>query len=559
MIRKISSAMLKRIYIGIVLSAFLAAAFISCAAFSGDEYPFLKLSGSWKLIEGGAMAPADPRYDDSAAKEVVIPGSWDSVLEKNEDLTSTIWLRKKATIGEEFTDRMLVLSLGPIALSDEVYINGVFIGSTGDFPSREKPLDYTFSLHRERTYYIPPGLVRFGRENVIAIKVFSHFVNGIRDDPKLYRMTDWTGVTRYREYTPSFNNLNPILLSIILLVFLVIVVKGSGNRYIGIYAALFIASVFIINLLLLGLPKMDNNLLRFKLFLGIYAFVDYALLLLIQEFFNLKSRIMTIIFTVLLAAVSVLIICAPTTRFTISYGGSMSIVLVIIYILYAVGVFITALYRDPRRYWYLTIVAVFILVSVSNMLYILISGQMYRMSFSFALRLPAILLGALSVYLFDLKNIKKERDSLALALMNKTKQLQRARKDLARTDVKPEPRDIIHDLIEYLDNNFNETYDRVKLAERFGLNEDYMGQLFKKVTSTNIANYINMKRIEAAKQLLQETDSKVIDIAFHVGFDNLTYFYRHFKKHTGYSPIEYKRMMRDSLIGRDFSAEDEVY
>ncbi|HNW29807.1 MAG TPA: helix-turn-helix domain-containing protein [Spirochaetota bacterium] len=47
-----------------------------------------------------------------------------------------------------------------------------------------------------------------------------------------------------------------------------------------------------------------------------------------------------------------------------------------------------------------------------------------------------------------------------------------------------------------------------------------------------------MKRIEAAKQLLKETDSKVIDIAFHVGFDNLTYCYRHFKKHTGYSPIE---------------------
>lgn len=551
--------MLKKIFIGIVLSALLAAAFISCAAFSGDTYPFLNLSGGWKMVEGGAMAPADPAYDDSAADEVTIPGSWDSVLAKNENLTSTIWLRKKATIGREFNDRMLVLSLGSIALSDEVYVNGVFIGSTGDFPSEGRPLDYTFSLHKERAYHIPPGLVRFGKENLIAIKVFSHYVNGIKDDPKLFRMTDWIEKNRYREYVPSFNNLNPILLSIILMIFLIIVVKGSGNRNVGIYATLFVASVFIINMLLLGLPRMENNLLRFKLFLGIYAFVDYALMLLIQEFFGIKNRIVTIVFTVLLAAVSSLIVYAPDTRFAINYGATMTIVLVIVYILYAVGIFIAALYRDPRRYWYLTIVAVFILVSVSNMLYIMVTGQMYRMSFSFALRLPAILLGALSVYLFDLKNIKKERDSLAQALMKKTKQLQRAKKDLARTDVKPEPRDIIHDLIEYLDNNFNETYDRIKLAERFGLNEDYMGQLFKKVTNTNIANYINMKRIEAAKQLLQETDSKVIDIAFHVGFDNLTYFYRHFKKHTGYSPIEYKRIMRDSLIGQDFSTEDEVY
>ncbi len=551
--------MLKRKTIGFVLAALVTAAFISCDDFRGDRYPYLVLSGRWKLIEGGGMAPADPRFDDSSAGEVMIPGSWDSILAKNENLTSTIWLRKKVNVSRDFSDRMLVLWLGPIALSDEVYVNGAFVGSTGDFPSEKKPLDYSFSLHKERAYHVPPGLIRFGKENVVAIRIFSHYINGIRDDPRLYRMTEWIDANRYREQVPSFNNLNPILLSIILVIFLIIIVKGSGNRNIGIFATLFIASVFALNLLLLGFPKMENNLYRFKLFLGIYAFVDYALLLLIQEFFNIKSRLVTIIFTVLLAAVSVLIIYAPTTRFTVTYGGTMTIILVIAYIMYALGVFVTALYRDPRRYWYLTIVVVFILASVSNMHYMLISGQMYRMSFSFALRLPAILLGALSVYLFDLKNIKKERDSLALALMNKTKQLQRAKKELDRTDVKPEPRDIIRDLIEYLDNNFNETYDRLRLAERFGLNEDYMGQLFKKVTNTNIANYINMKRIEAAKQLLRETDSKVIDIAFHVGFDNLTYFYRHFKKHTGYSPIEYKRMMRDGLVGPEFSAEDEVY
>lgn len=551
--------MLKKIITGIVLSALCAAAFVSCGAFSGGRGRSLDLSGKWKLVEAGGVAPADPAYDDSAAAEVAIPGSWDSVLAKNEHLTATVWLRKKAVIGSDFYDRMLVLSLGSIALADEVYVNGAFVGGTGDFPLEERPLDYTFSLHKERAYQVPPGAVRFGKENVIAIRVFSHYINGIKDEPKLYRMTDWIEENRYREYLPSFNNLNPILLSFILMIFLVIVVKGSGSRNIGILSFLFVVSVFIINLLLLGLPKMENNLLRFKLFFGIYAFVDYTLMLLIQEFFGIRNRTMTVIFTALLAAVSLLIIYAPTTMFTIAYGASLTMALVIAYILYAVGIFIAALYRDPRRYWYLTIVAVFILVSVSNMLYTLISGQMYRMSFSFALRLPAILLGALAVYLFDLKNIKKERDSLAQALMKKSKQLQRAKKDLARTDVKPEPRDIIRDLIEYLDNNFNETYDRVKLAERFGLNEDYMGQLFKKVTNTNIANYINMKRIEAAKQLLKETDSKVIDIAFHVGFDNLTYFYRHFRKHTGYSPIEYKRIMRAGMVGEGFSSEDEAY
>jgi len=33
-----------------------------------------------------------------------------------------------------------------------------------------------------------------------------------------------------------------------------------------------------------------------------------------------------------------------------------------------------------------------------------------------------------------------------------------------------------------------------------------------------------------------------------VGFDNLTCFYRNFKKHTGYSPVEYRGRMRDRLF-----------
>jgi len=552
--------MLRRKFIIAIIALLLAASgSTACAPSGGHEYPSLDLAGPWKLIASDGDAPADPRYDDSKVAEILIPGKWDRVVSMNDDLASTIWIRKKIIIGKELTDRMLVLSLGSVALVDEAYVNGVYIGGTGVFPTREKPLDYTFALHKERAYQFLPSLVRFGRENIIAIKIFSHYINGIKDNPELFRITDWNEKNRLREYLPSFNNLNPIILSVLLLLFLGVIIKGSGNRNITIFALTFILSVFVINLLILGLPRMENNLYRFKLFYGLYALVDYVLLLLIQEFFNIRSRIFTAVFTILLVAVWLLIAYAPTTRFFVSYCGGATIALVVIYIMYSLAIFLIALYRDPRRYWYLTFVSVFILVSVSLMWYTMLTHQMYKMSFSFALRLPAILLGAVFVYLFDLKSVKKERDSLAQALMNKTKQLQRATKALSNADIKPEPRDVIHDLIEYLDNNFNQTYDRIMLAERFRLNEDYMGQLFKKVTNTNIANYINTKRIEAAKLLLKETDSKVIDIAFHVGFDNLTYFYRHFKKHTGYSPIEYKRMSRNALLVTEGGIDDETY
>jgi len=88
--------------------------------------------------------------------------------------------------------------------------------------------------------------------------------------------------------------------------------------------------------------------------------------------------------------------------------------------------------------------------------------------------------------------------------------------------------------------NFSEKYDRIELSKKFGLNEDYMGQIFKKATGTNISNYINTNRINAAKELLTDTSAKIIDIAYHVGFDNLTHFHRQFKIQTGCTPNEYR-------------------
>jgi AraC-like DNA-binding protein len=279
-------------------------------------------------------------------------------------------------------------------------------------------------------------------------------------------------------------------------------------------------------------------------------------LLLLQEFFTIKSRAPTMAAGAALFAVTAFIAYAPTTEYLIHRAGGATVLVVSLYIAAALTLFLMALYRDPRRYWHLVIWTVIILISAANTLYGLALYRFYAISFSFALRLPLLLFAAVLVYLIELKNIKKERDSLTQALLKKSREVQRLSRPPARGETRLISRDIIQDLVEYLDSNYHETYDRAALARRFNLSEDYMGHLFKKATSTNIANYINCRRIEAAKQLLEETDSKVIDIAFHVGFDNLTYFYRHFKKVTGYSPADYRARKRDSLYRFDSVSEE---
>jgi len=64
--------------------------------------------------------------------------------------------------------------------------------------------------------------------------------------------------------------------------------------------------------------------------------------------------------------------------------------------------------------------------------------------------------------------------------------------------------------------------------------------LFKKATGKTIFDYLIQYRIEKAKQLLREEDSKVAVVAEAVGYLNTSYFILAFKKNAGMTPAEYK-------------------
>ena len=51
---------------------------------------------------------------------------------------------------------------------------------------------------------------------------------------------------------------------------------------------------------------------------------------------------------------------------------------------------------------------------------------------------------------------------------------------------------------------------------------------------------MSMKKLEKAKEYLRETDMKIYEVAEALGFENITYFSRFFKKYTNLSPKEYK-------------------
>lgn len=99
---------------------------------------------------------------------------------------------------------------------------------------------------------------------------------------------------------------------------------------------------------------------------------------------------------------------------------------------------------------------------------------------------------------------------------------------------------LVKDSLAYIEKHFQEQMSVADISRALGTSSSYLSRVFKEGTGETIIRTINNKRIEKAKAYLAETDFKVYEVADILGFENVTYFSRFFKKHTGMSPKEYK-------------------
>ncbi|SDW04097.1 response regulator [Paenibacillus sp. PDC88] len=104
----------------------------------------------------------------------------------------------------------------------------------------------------------------------------------------------------------------------------------------------------------------------------------------------------------------------------------------------------------------------------------------------------------------------------------------------------------IRSLCSYIEENLEKDLSLVRLAELHHFNPSYLSRLFKQEKGTNLSEFIDDCRIRRAKELLQNTDLMIREIAIRVGYEAAHSFTRLFKKLTGMTPQEY----RESLLIR---------
>ncbi|WP_299089606.1 AraC family transcriptional regulator [uncultured Metabacillus sp.] len=100
----------------------------------------------------------------------------------------------------------------------------------------------------------------------------------------------------------------------------------------------------------------------------------------------------------------------------------------------------------------------------------------------------------------------------------------------------------IRTTLQYIDQNLNNKLELDFLANHAAVSPSHLSRVFKQLIGISVTDYITTKRIIKVKELLWNTKDKVNVIAEQCGFQSMPYFYRTFKKHTGLTPKEYRKI-----------------
>lgn len=136
----------------------------------------LDMSGEWKFQKGDNMEWSSSSYNDTDWNNLRVPGYWEAQGHKNYD--GFAWLRKEVNISRALSNQKLVLMLGKIDDTDQLYINGQLVGDTGLMWQRGDTRISDNEWQELRGYYIPDGLLKPDQPNLFAIRIYDAKVDG---------------------------------------------------------------------------------------------------------------------------------------------------------------------------------------------------------------------------------------------------------------------------------------------------------------------------------------------------------------------------------------------
>lgn len=105
------------------------------------------------------------------------------------------------------------------------------------------------------------------------------------------------------------------------------------------------------------------------------------------------------------------------------------------------------------------------------------------------------------------------------------------------------PDETVSKCIDIFSQHYSQRISLDSLSKKLSITKQGLIQKFKKQTGVTPMVYLSGIRLDRSKQLLKNTDLPITEIARQCGFENVYYFSSHFKKQTGISPTDYRKLM----------------
>lgn len=129
----------------------------------------IDLQGYWKFKIHDNIAWSN-LSDYSDWKHIFVPGLWEN--QGFRDYDGFAWYVIQITPDQNITSEKLVLVLGKIDDIDQLYINGEFIASTGEFLENPHRMHHSIEYTQFRGYYLPKNILKPNIKNTIAVRVY---------------------------------------------------------------------------------------------------------------------------------------------------------------------------------------------------------------------------------------------------------------------------------------------------------------------------------------------------------------------------------------------------
>lgn len=103
-------------------------------------------------------------------------------------------------------------------------------------------------------------------------------------------------------------------------------------------------------------------------------------------------------------------------------------------------------------------------------------------------------------------------------------------------------KEMVDSVCKIIENDYDKDLSLAEIAYKFNISQSHLSELFKKYTGDNFKNYVNRKKIDKAKEILENNKNiKVKQLSDMLGFNSVNTFIKVFGKYVGMSPGQYAK------------------